>query len=66
MSNMSSITARHNKLLLQPKITNYGCNCRVKNTCPLQNECQTPNLICRADVEIEVNDEKKMYFGQVC
>ena len=35
----------------------------MKNTCPLQNQCQTPNLIYRADVENEVNDEKKIYFG---
>ena len=36
----------------------YGCNCRVKTTCPLQNQCQTPNLIYRAHVENEANDEK--------
>ena len=29
MSNISSIIAGHNKSLLQPKITKYGCNCRV-------------------------------------
>ena len=63
MSNISSMIAGHNKSLLQSKITKYGCNCRVKNTCPLQNQRQTPNLIYRADVENEVNDEKKIYFG---
>ena len=31
----------------------------MKNTCPLQNQCQTPNLIYRADIENEVNDEKE-------
>ena len=35
----------------------------MKNTCPLQNQCQNPNLIYRADVENEINDEKKIYFG---
>ena len=45
MSNISSIIEGHNKSLFQPKTTKYGCNCRVKNTCPLQNRCQTPNLI---------------------
>ena len=35
----------------------------MKNTCLLQNQCQTPNLIYRADVENEVSDEKKIYFG---
>ena len=62
MSSISSIIAGHNESLLQPKITKYGCYCRVKNTCPLQNQCQTPNLIYRADIENEVNDEK-IYFG---
>ena len=41
----------------------YGCNCRVKTTCPLQNQCHTPNLIYRVHVENEVNDEKNIYFG---
>ena len=63
MSNISSTIAGHNKSLLQPKITEYVCNCRVKNTCAFQNQCQTPNLIYRADVENEVSDEKKIYFG---
>ena len=58
-----SIIAGHYKSLLQPKITKCGCNCRVKNTCPLQNQCQIPNLIYEADVENEVNNEKKIYFG---
>ena len=63
VSNISSIIIGHNKSLVQPKITKYGYNFRVKNTCPLQNQCQTPNLIYRADVENAVNDEKKIYFG---
>ena len=62
MSNISSIIAGHNKPLLQPKITKYGCNCSVKNTCPLQNQCQTLDLIYRADVETEVKHEKKRYI----
>ena len=63
MSNISSIITGHNKLLLHTKITKYGCNCKVKkNTCSLQNQCQTTNLIYQADVENEVNNEKKIYF----
>ena len=58
----ASKIAGHNKSLLQSKIIKNGCKCRVKNTCPLQNQCQTPNLIDRADVENEVNDEKKVCF----
>ena len=62
ISNILSIITGHNKLLFQPKITKYGYNCRVKNTCPLQNQCLTPNLIYRADVENEANNEKKIYL----
>ena len=32
---------------------------RLKNTCPLKNQCQTSNLIYRADFENKVKDEKK-------
>ena len=65
MSNISSIIAGHNKSLLQPKIPKYGCNCKdaSEKTYPLQNQCQIPNLIYRADVENEVNYQKKIYFG---
>ena len=63
MSNTSSIIAELNKSLLRPKITEYGCSCRVKTTFPLQNQCQTSSLLHRADVESEVKDETKIYFG---
>ena len=33
ISDISSITAGHNRSLVQPNITKYGCNYRVKNTC---------------------------------
>ena len=51
MSNISSILAGRNKLLLQPEITKYGCNCRVKYPCPLQNQYQIANLIYRSDID---------------
>ena len=34
----------------------------MKNTYPLQSQCQNSNLIYRADVENEINDETKTYF----
>ena len=60
---MSSIISSHNKRLLRPKTTEYGCNCRTRETCPLQNQCLTPNLIYRADVENNANRGTKIYFG---
>ena len=61
MNNVSPITARHNKSLLQTKFAKYGSNCRMKYTSPLQNQCKTPNVISRTDVENEVNDETKVF-----
>ena len=62
MSNISSIIAGHNKSLLQPKITEYGCNCGVNNSCSLQSQCQTRNLIYGAEIENDANDQTKIYF----
>ena len=63
MSNLSSIISLHNKRILRPRITEYGCNCRTRENCPLQNQCLTPNPIYRADVENNANKGTKMYFG---
>ena len=38
MSNMSSIISSHNKRLLRPRTTEYGCNCQTRENCPLQNK----------------------------
>ena len=62
MSNMSSITSSHNKRQLRPRNTEYGCNCRTRENCLLQNQCLTPNLIYRADVENSANKGTKIYF----
>ena len=44
MNNISSIISGHNKNLLNPNVTQYGCNCRIREDCPLQNQCLTPNI----------------------
>ena len=43
--------------------TDYGCNCRSKENCPLQNECLTPKMVYQADVKNLANDGKKFYLG---
>ena len=64
MSNMSSILSSHNLNVIKPKNNNsYGCNCRVKESCPLQNQCLTPEVIYRADIENGKNPDTKCYFG---
>ena len=49
--------------MLNPNFTQYGCNCRIREGCPLQNQCLTPNIIYRADVHCEVKKDHKFYFG---
>ena len=64
MGNISSIILSHNKSILNP-VSNikYGCNCRSKESCPLQNKCLTPKIVYRADVKNVTNDEKIFYLG---
>ena len=63
LRNISSIISSHNHNILSPKQKSFGCNCRVKNECPLNGECQTPSVIYRADVINDSNDEETFYFG---
>ena len=39
LRNISSIISSHNRNILRPKQKSFGCNCRVKNKCPLNSEC---------------------------
>ena len=63
MSNMSSIISGHNKNLLNPNVTQYGCNCQLREDCPLSNQFLKPNIIYRADTHCEANKAYKFYFG---
>ena len=61
MGNISSILSSHNKNILDPvSNTKYGCNCRSKESFPLQNKCLTPKILHRADVKNLTNNEKKV------
>ena len=64
MSNMSPILSSHNLNVINSyKTQTYGCNCKKKESYPLQNQCLTPKIIYRADVENDINSETKFYFG---
>ena len=63
LRNIGSIISTHNRNILSPKQQSFGCNCRNKNECPLDGECQTPKVIYRADVTNSSNSEHKFYFG---
>ena len=61
--NMKSIISSHNKQILTPKNKQVGCNCRVKNSCPLDSKCLTSQLIYQADVTNNLDNEYKYYLG---
>ena len=64
MGNILSIISSHNKNILNPvPSTEYGCNCRLKENCLLQNKRVTPKIVYRAAVKNLANDVKKFYFG---
>ena len=64
MRNIGSIISTHNKNLLFPKQSDFGCNCRIKSDCPLDGKCLTPKIIYRADITNLSNNEKMFYIGQ--
>ena len=42
---MVSVLTRNNKKILSRKEDEYGCYCRNKAGCPLNNNCLTPTII---------------------
>ena len=61
---MAWIISSYNRTILNPDVSlQYGCNCRSRNECPLQNNCLTAKIVHRANVENNINDENKFYFG---
>ena len=41
----------------------FGCNCRTRENCLLQNQCLASNLTYQAQVENNANKGTKIYFG---
>ena len=62
---MKSILSSHKKQILTPKNKQGDCNCRVKNSCPLDNKCLTSQLIYQADVTNNLDNDYKYYLGLV-
>ena len=63
MINMSSILSLHNLVVVNPYKTQiYGCNCRIRESCPLQNQYLTAKIIYRADAENDINSKTQFYF----
>ena len=63
MTNIAAIISSHNKQVLKPKIESYGCNCRDRDSCPMENQCLTPQIVYPADVSNNKDNETKFYYG---
>ena len=61
MTNIAAIISSHNKQLLKPKIGNFGCNWRDRDSCPMENQCLTPQLVYHADVSNNKDNETRFY-----
>lgn len=69
MNSMRSIVNKHNARILS-KLSNINtspdkpkCNCRAKESCPLQGSCLTANLIYQAEVTTADDTMTKKYIG---
>ena len=60
--NIGSEIASHNRRIIQTISNSQGCNCRNRAESPLDNECLTPNIVCKAVVSAPSKRDKK-YFG---
>ena len=62
---MERVIKKHNQTILNANqtTTTHGCNCRKKATCPLENNCLTPSIVCNAKVTSTEDPIGKNYIG---
>jgi len=69
MPNMSSIIKNHNNKILRSVPHNGNdngspkCNCRKKDQCPMNGNCQVRSLVYNATVHVDNGGERKEYIG---
>ena len=63
MWNMDSVISAHNQRLLTPNNSSFGCNCRNKSNCPVEEKCLRAKIIYQADVTNDTDDKYKFYYG---
>ena len=63
MTNIAEIISSHSKQVLKPKIESYGCNCRDRDSCQMENQCLTPQIVYRADISNDKDNETKFYYS---
>ena len=66
MSNVKSIISRHNEVQIGKALNpaeeiNDNCNCRIKNSCPLEGNCNVRNIVYQA--EVVTLQPKETYIG---
>ena len=60
---MGSIIKNHNKKIIATKKSeNLSCNCREKQSCPLNGRCREKNVIYKCVASVP-NKEDKVYIG---
>ena len=68
MPNVHQIITAHNKTILDKQIKasenpTKECNCRYKESCPLQGKCLTESVVYQATVTRKDNQQKETYVG---
>ena len=66
MRNVKTIISSHNKAQMskssnQSEKIDDNCNCRDKNSCPLEGNCNTRNIVYQA--EVVTSQTKETYIG---
>ena len=61
MSNMSRVIKQHNFQVLSTKNVNRLCNCRNKDSCPLDGKCSQTCIVYKTDVI--TNKDSHIYYG---
>ena len=64
MENINPVISSHNKNILNPRTTSLWCNCWKKESCHLNGECLTSQLVYRPAVTNPVNEDMKKYIGR--
>ena len=63
MRNMNLVKSFHNRSILNPPKTEFGCNCRDKADRLLYNKCLTSSIAYQADVTNSAENKKRIYLG---
>ena len=63
MKTINSVIPSHNENILNHRTRSFGCNCRRKESCSLNGECLTSQLVYRVTVTNAVNEDIKKYIG---